>query len=299
MKTDKENQKKYTESRDHFEELNEYEKGYKTKISETSCERLTHKDSQQSIPLEKFASKSFLNTIEDKMKETYSLETIPRRFLKKCKLCCFKKRLCFSSSSQCKALEKICFTCGKQGHFPKSRKCRSEKYHFTGIHQFDGADDENESTNRNINLQKEVYAVNCEINEVSTVANFLRTCFHIWCHAKDHELCEFHVKHKEMSCTYCFIRSCSSRLNEKRKKGPKGLKLYEFVYQLFKYQDKLEWNWRENRYDIVTFILNTLKLLRRDENSISSLFVLPNGKCHECHEKVPKRTKYIINLILK
>ena len=46
----------------------------------------------------------------------------------------------------------------------------------------------------------------------------------------------------------------------KRKKGPKGLKLNEIVHQLFKYDEKLQWNWREKKSDIVDFLLNTLKL---------------------------------------
>ena len=67
----------------------------------------------------------------------------------------------------------------------------------------------------------------------------------------------------------------------KRKKGPKGLKLYEMVHQLFRFDDKLQWSWQENKNNIVDFILNTLKLLRREETSISSLFVLPKGKCNQ------------------
>ena len=101
-----------------------------------------------------------------------------------------------------------------------------------------------------------------------------------------------------MSCAFCFFRSCSLRLNDKRKKGPKGLKLYEIVHQLFKYEDKLGWNWRKNRNDMVDFILNTLKLLRRDENDITSLFVLPNGKCNKCNLEVPKKKGIFIKLIV-
>ena len=247
--------------------------------------------------LRMFASKSFLEKINDEglsmMKQVCTLNTIPKRFLKKCKLCCFKKRSCFACPSLCKAIDRTCYACGKQGHFPKSRYCHGEAQDGYRISQFDGGADENKSDNREIKMIKHVFAANCEIKEVSVVANFLRKCSHIWKPVQYHDLCEFYAKHKEMSCTYCFFRSCCLRLNVKRTKGPRGLKLNEIVHQLFKYDIKLRWNWRENRHQIVDFIHHTLKLLRREETSIGSLFMLPKGKCYECNEEIPIKTKYM------
>ena len=104
-------------------------------------------------------------------------------------------------------------------------------------------------------LIKKVYASNCEIYEVSVISNFLRKCVHLWKVDDNHQLCGFYEKHKEMSCMYCFFRSCCIRLETERKKGPKSLKLHEMIHQLFKF-DKMGWIWRDNKQNIVEFILN-------------------------------------------
>ena len=77
-----------------------------------------------------------------------------------------------------------------------------------------------------------------------------------------------------------------------RNKGPKGIKLQEIIHQLFKYEVKLNWKWQENKSEIIDFILNTLKLLRRDEPSIVTLFNLPKGKCEKCRSELTQKAKY-------
>ena len=91
---------------------------------------------------------------------------------------------------------------------------------------------------------------------------------------------------------FCNLRSSFLRLSAERKKGPKSLKLYEFVFQLFRYE-KLHWNWQLQKHDVAVFIANTMKLLRRDENSISSAFNPLSGSCQDCKETVLIKAKYI------
>ena len=70
-----------------------------------------------------FASSTYLKGLSDNKLHVVindiRLETISRRFLKKCKFCGFKKRSCFGCPSSCLAVNKICFKCGICGHFPK------------------------------------------------------------------------------------------------------------------------------------------------------------------------------------
>ena len=146
----------------------------------------------------------------------------------------------------------------------KLKMCDGIQHELFKIHQVDGGVDEDEALVSNEAFIRKVYAANCEIPEVSMMANFLRNCTHIWNTGEEHGLCEFSGKHKEMSCIFCFFRSCCLRLNTERKKGPKSLKLYEIAHQLFKF-DRLKWDWRQNKSNIVDFLLNTLKLLRKEE----------------------------------
>ena len=119
---------------------------------------------------------------------SFSLENIPRRFLKKCKFCGYKRRSCFLRPSPCKALDKTCFKCGIEGHFPKSKKCNGRKLEFCRIIQVDGADDKSDQICKPEDMIKQIFAANCEIEEVSIVANYLRKFIHVWRPSKDHEL---------------------------------------------------------------------------------------------------------------
>ena len=162
MSTIKAKSKKNYKSTNGFKE--NHEMTHENEKPDTSCKKKFREGLPPINNLEKFASRFFIKNIKknkmNKMSHTWTLETIPRQFLKKCRLCCFKKRLCFTSPSQCTALDKRCFSCGKQGHFPKSKKFKSKKVGLVRIPQFDGGDDEIQSTNRDSQLSKEVYA-NC------------------------------------------------------------------------------------------------------------------------------------------
>ena len=227
---------------------------------------------------------------------SYDVDGIPKRFLKKCRNCGFKKRSCVRTKMSCKALQLTCYTCKKLGHFPKSLQCKRRK-HGTCIKniqddesstsssdesmilQFDGGDDTNKS------FTKKIYAVNCEIDEICIVSNFFRSCDFLWILGAGHEKCEYNSKHKEWNCFFCNVRSSFLRLSAERKKGPKSLKLYEFVFQMFRYE-KLAWNWQLQKQDVAVFIANTMKLLRREENSISQAFNPLSGICQKCNEEV-------------
>ena len=109
---------------------------------------------------------------------------------------------------------------------------------------------------------------------------------------ESHCLCEFDQKQPEQNCFFCHMRSSCLRLNTTRTKGPRSLKLVEFTSHLFNYET-LGWNWRENCADLVGFIGNTLKLLRRNDNSISSFLGFPDGQCQHCQMSVKIKRKYI------
>ena len=110
-------------------------------------EKKLHRDMSSALSkslndIRKFASKSYLKkemknkTLYKMNREMFSLETIPRKFLKKCKFCCFLY------PSFCSALDKTCFSCGVKGHFPKSKKCTGYKQESHRIPQYDGEEDE-------------------------------------------------------------------------------------------------------------------------------------------------------------
>ena len=103
----------------------------------------------------------------------------------------------------------------------------------------DGAHDEEKETLS----AKNVYSVNCEIDEICVVINFLRSSDFLWKLSTNHPKCDFNSKHKELNCYFCHVRSSLLRLNVHRIKGPKSLKPYEFISQLFRYE-KLRWDWR-------------------------------------------------------
>ena len=223
----------------------------------------------------------FLNSLceeqQSEILKKYSKQCIPKRYLKKCKNCCFKKRSCFISPLSCNALSRLCYSCNEPGHFSKSVKCKEKRLKSQNktsneicvsdmkIHkefvfsdycddtdfsefsevssdesmilQCDGGNDLKDSS-----LVKRVYAVNCEIEEISTILNFVRSLDFIWIISSSHELCDFNSKHKELNCYFCHLRSSCLRLGAERKKGPKSIKVYEFVYQLWQYE-KLSWDW--------------------------------------------------------
>ena len=69
-------------------------------------------------------------TLEDKSEDLnilineVKIEQTPKRLLKKCRKCNFKKRTCFLNSSKCKASLRSCFACHKVGHYPQSSDCK-------------------------------------------------------------------------------------------------------------------------------------------------------------------------------
>ena len=48
----------------------------------------------------------------------------PKHYLKRCRRCNFKKRICVLDPESCKAAQCFCFMCNKFGHFPKSIYCK-------------------------------------------------------------------------------------------------------------------------------------------------------------------------------
>ena len=63
--------------------------------------------------------------IEDKKLDTVRI--LPRKKLRKCLKCGFKKRSCVLDPQNCTAMNNFCFRCERPGHFPKSMNCKSSK----------------------------------------------------------------------------------------------------------------------------------------------------------------------------
>ena len=120
------------------------------------------------------------------------------------------------------------------------------------IPQFDGGCDLESSDDDEI-INKSVFAINCEINNISCLINFFRGFEFLWSASSGHCLCIPDHKQPEQNCFFCNLRSSCLRLSVKRTKGPKNLKLVEFISQLVHYQD-LDWNWRSDGDDLVGFI---------------------------------------------
>ena len=165
------------------------------------------------------------------------------------------------------------------------------------IPQFDGGIDLVSSSDEEI-IEKQLFAVNCEMQEVSNLTNFLRSFNFVWSLLHDHQLCIPDQKKPELNCFFCHMRSSLLRLNTKRSKGPKSLKLVEFVSQLVHYQS-LDWNWRTDGVDLGGFLGNTLRLLRRSENKVSCLLGIPEGHCQKCQKVVQIKQKYIYQVETK
>ena len=124
---------------------------------------------------------------------------------------------------------------------------------------------------------KTLFAVKCEERNLVELISFFRSFDFLWNSLTCHKLCLI-----EKNCFFCHIRSSFLRLKMSRGRGPKSLKVIEFISQLNQYQEFLGWNWRNNMSDIPTFVENTLRLADKDENKVSELFGIPDLKCKKC-----------------
>ena len=155
------------------------------------------------------------------------------------------------------------------------------------IPQFDGADDiiedndlipqiDGNSREDDGNIQhKDVYAINSEMDEVICLINFFRSCSFLWTNAKIHPFCKSESLTDD--CFFCYLRSSCLKLNLPRSKGPRSVKLIEFISQLPQYETEIKWNWKDNFEKIDEFIEKTLMMLNRREKMINSYL-----KCEQC-----------------
>ena len=156
------------------------------------------------------------------------------------------------------------------------------------IPQLDGLDD---SESEDGELEKRVYAINCELEEIKQIVNLLRSFNFLWLLTDFHELCSY-----DQHCFFCNMRSACLRLRQMREKGPRSIKLNEFISQLNQYDDVLHWNWRENLYDLPTFIENTIKLLTISEIRILPFFVNKDMHCQQCNQDTNDQTNCIFTV---
>ena len=137
-------------------------------------------------------------------------------------------------------------------------------FHDT-VCQLDGNDDcSSLSSMDEILPVKEIYAVNCESRELVDLINFVRSFNLLWVSTQEHLLCAL-----DQSCFFCNIRSSCLRLRQERKKGPRSIKVNEFVCQLRQYGP----DWRLCAADTNIFIEKTLSLIVSSCVSISSKFL--------------------------
>ena len=50
----------------------------------------------------------------------------PKKLLRKCRYCSYKKRSCVLDSFSCNARSKTCSACSKYGHYPQSMNCKAK-----------------------------------------------------------------------------------------------------------------------------------------------------------------------------
>ena len=162
------------------------------------------------------------------------------------------------------------------------------------ISQLDGQTDMESSgeEEQEEEIKKNVFSVNCEIREISYLMNFFRSFDCLWRSKLTHCLCE--SDQKESSCFFCSMRSSCLRLNGQRTKGPRNLKMLEFISQLHQYQTNFGWDWRTN--DIGKLIMNTLRLLNIHESKTSTHLGFPDAQCQKCLKTVQIKNEYVFEV---
>ena len=152
------------------------------------------------------------------------------------------------------------------------------------IPQLDGFDEFLDESLEVLKQEKTIFSVNCHRKEIVQLLTFFRSFNSLWISLDKHALCN--VDH---SCFFCHMRSSCLKLRKPREKGPRGLKCYEYICQLDKYESELGWNWKSSNIDLAQFIENTLKLLMKNELSISTNIISTNYQCknQEKEDSIP------------
>ena len=156
------------------------------------------------------------------------------------------------------------------------------------IPQVDGLD--------NISLVKKCFSVNCEIEELIALVTFFRSFENLWNCSTQHDICDY--IRNGANCFFCLMRSGCVRINSPRATGPKSLKMVEFVSQLSKFQEVLQWDWRVDKNDMAAFIENTIKLLILSEKLVFDKFIIQQ-QCKQCESCQGLSEKLVIELLLE
>ena len=80
--------------------------------------------------LSQFETKNHIHILQeiyDESVEKVQIMKTPKRKLKKCRLCNFKKRSCLLNQGSCQAKKKSCWNCHKIGHFTQSLCCKKKR----------------------------------------------------------------------------------------------------------------------------------------------------------------------------
>ena len=156
------------------------------------------------------------------------------------------------------------------------------------IPQLDGFNDSDSEDGR---VEKRVYAVNCELEGIKQIVTLLRSFNFLWISTEYHGLCSF-----DQNCFLCNMRSSCLRLRQMREKGPRSIKLTEFVSQLNQYESVLQWNWRDNLEDLPTFLEKTLELITKSEIKTSVSFVHREIQCENCKKDTNDQSNFIFTV---
>ena len=159
------------------------------------------------------------------------------------------------------------------------------------IPQLDGMDDLSDSSDRieHGEPSKTVFGINCEHREIVQLVNFFRSFNVLWLSSQDHILCWL-----DEECFFCNLRSMFLRLRQERIKGPFLLKLNEFVCNMKKYEDILDYTLLDNLLEIEQNIENTLRLIFRFRKA-SPFFSTTLIDCEECSSNLDK---FVLDIVL-
>ena len=152
------------------------------------------------------------------------------------------------------------------------------------IPQLDGMGEISDSSDKieYVEPSKTVFGINCEHREVVQLMNFFRSFNVLWLSSQDHNLCWL-----DEDCFFCNLRSMFLRLRQERIKGPFLLKLNEFVCNMKKYEDILDYTLLDNLLEIEQNIENTLQLIFRFRKA-SPFFSTTLIDCEECSSNLDK-----------
>ena len=151
--------------------------------------------------------------------------------------------------------------------------------------QIDGFEDFEEDKS----IAKEIFAINCEREEIIELMTLFRSFDNFWADSRFHSICDV-----DESCFFCRIRSSSLRLRQERTKGPFAIKLNEFVSQIGLYEKIISFDFMHSLQNLDVCIKNTFHLINQFRNHK----YFKRSRIAQCCDKSDNQTEYHVNLEL-